>query len=269
MLDPQYYCCQENVILDQHTGEEVCTQCGMTYPYLFVPVQTNLTEVPDQPEEKLTSGTAAKWHEEELREVCAKLNLSQEICSSATTLYMEQAIKQKSKSFAAYCLYRACCLAGVPRSLKELSGVFGIPVREIARLKNKAERRQEALIKPSDLAARACSKLGISDFSLVEAIKGEADRLFENELGSAAPQSALAVAIAFIVDSLSHASISNHCQVAKQTLTRHYKRIKRQQKQFETVVLQDLSHHQQEIINTPTFYYATKTVSNSSSSTQA
>jgi|GEM_PF-4729028 predicted DNA-binding protein YlxM (UPF0122 family) len=226
-------CCFAYFVIDQHTGDEICQQCGLTYPYIFIPADhLNTMEIAAP----ANGGAELTGHERELKEVCAKLSLSDEICRSAIKLFQSEPPRQRSsRTFAAYCLYETCLQAGVPRSMKELAGIFEVTVQGISKWIKK--ERSNSIVKPSDLATRACARMEIADFSVVEAIKKEADRLFEHELGSVAPQTALAVAIAFTVDNISHTTIARQCQVAKQTLVRHIRRIKERRNHFPPSVL--------------------------------
>jgi len=95
-------------------------------------------------------GAELTGHERELKEVCAKLSLSDEICRSAIKLFQSEPPRQRSsRTFAAYCLYETCLQAGVPRSMKELAGIFEVTVQGISKWIKK--ERSNSIVKPSDL----------------------------------------------------------------------------------------------------------------------
>ena len=113
---------------------------------------------------------------------------------------------------------------GAPRTYKEIGLMFHIPSRSIA-------SNDICNTKPSDLAVRVLAQLDISRTSMVRAIATQADTLFQGELCSVSPQSALAVAIALAQPFLNKQMIAGNCHISKQTLLKHIRRVTRYKKE--------------------------------------
>ena len=203
-------CLEQTLVLDDRTGDEICTACGRASAYLFSPPQTS------------------KWGGElcairrEIMDVCANKHVPDSIARTAIGL-LNKVNTGISRPKAAYCLYQAFYLHDVPRSYKEISEMYCLPVKAIA----KYEENAENTLKPSHLASRTLASLGtrISVYK-IDQVKTVADSFYLHELSSASPQACLAVAIRLLLPTVDELTVSKHCHISKHTLAKHLRTIK-------------------------------------------
>lgn len=213
-------CCDQfDPILDSHSGDEICLSCGRASIYLFPAHFMASSPFRDEKEEE--NNRQVNLLISELTDIAANRNVPEEISKTASQLVREEARKKKTtgRAMAAYCLYRAFYMHDVPRSLKELSLIYDLPVKTIA--KYETSHTQKSL-QPSQLAERALSQLKVLDMGKINHVKAMADKLYDNELSSASPQSALATSVALTFPELSLTSIAEQCHISRQTLAKHY-----------------------------------------------
>lgn len=244
-------CCDQfESILDAHTGDEICLSCGQARVYLFhaddyIPPPSLDIEQEEKRKEKeaekeqegssssssSSSCRGANHLIRELIDIAANKNVSQAICSTATELLEKKLKKRKKKTahraLAAHCLYLAFYMHDVPRSLKELSTMYRVSAKAIGRYEETKNRQTDSsssslqTLKPSHLVERTLSGLNIDDVSMINQVKTLSDSLYENQLNSVSPQSALAVSVALTFPQLALASIAEQCQISRQTVAKH------------------------------------------------
>jgi len=155
-------------------------------------------------------------------DVCANKNIPDAIGRSAIGL-LNKMVTGVNRAKAAYCLYQAFYLHDVPRSYKEISEMYCLPVKVIA----KYEENAENILKPSQLVTRTLSNLNVKLCpNKIEQVKTLSDSFYLHELSSASPQACLAVAISVLLPGIDALTITNHCHISKHTLAKHLKTIK-------------------------------------------
>lgn len=122
---------------------------------------------------------------------------------------------------AAMSLHSACQVLNVPRTLKEIAGMFYLQPMTLG----KKNQSLISLTRPSQLASRVLSNLNITSLPLAEKISSKADTLFFNVLVSVSPQTALAVSIALLSPDLKTSVVAEQCQISVQTLKKHLKKV--------------------------------------------
>jgi len=206
-------CCNTYLVYDERSGDDICVQCGRANRCLFA------THIPNKKE---NNQIREHIRVKELRDICINANIPDPLIEEAVILLKQE--KLKTRITAAQSLHKVFQLHGVPRSYKELSNLFFLLPTQIANYDSVSET------KPSHLAERVLHDLDITRLPLVEKVAKKADALFERELNSVSPQSALAVSIALLHPELSMIQISKKCHITKQTLHKHYKAISAQLK---------------------------------------
>ena len=155
-------------------------------------------------------------------DVCANKHIPDDIGRTAIGL-LNKLVSGVSRPKAAHCLYQACYLHDVPRSYKEISEMYCLPVKVIA----KYEENAENMLQPSQLASRALSNLGAKRCAnKLKQVQTLSDSFYLNELSSASPQACLAVAISVLLPDIDALTISKYCHISKHTLAKHLKSIK-------------------------------------------
>jgi len=201
-------CCNAYLVYDEKSGDDICVECGRANRCLFA------KEVPKRVE---NPNIREHVRVRQLRDICINANIPDFIIEEAVAIFKQE--KLKTRVNAAQSLHRVFQLHNVCRSYKELSSLFFLLPSQIARYDSVSET------KPSHLAERVLNELNITQLPLVERVARKADELFEGELNSVSPQSALAVSIALLHTELPMAQVSESCQITKQTLQKHYKAI--------------------------------------------
>lgn len=166
--------CCSYIVVDQHTADTICSGCGKVLETTLYWTQFN------QPEEK-----------DSLSDICMNANISACIESRAREI-MKTLHETDKLANIAFSLYRACIDLEVSRSMKEII--------DLCYLDEKSRRKFENLctfneIRPSALVSRALQKLVIHNWKLERSIAERADQLYDTELLSSSPQSALAAAM--------------------------------------------------------------------------
>lgn len=207
-------CCQEYLLLDQHTGDEICSSCGRAQHYYCSPKESTSLE------RKREIFTPLEY---DIINVCSNAHIVQCICDSAIELFRAKKGK-RSRVVAAQSLYEAFKRHYVPRSYKEVAALFYLRPTSIER---GGQNDSVNLTKPSDLAARVLAELGLKEnYTLLLRIQAKADELYENELCSVSPKSALAVSIVLLFKpSPPLQLVAEKCHISKQTLHKHCKKI--------------------------------------------
>lgn len=245
--EQEQHCCEQfDPVLDSHSGDEICMSCGRARAYLFHDFITAAAPAAPPPSSSFSSlGDEEEGGENEssrqtqqliteLVDIAANQNVPEAIAETATELLKKERRKRgktmADRSLAAYCLYRAFHMHEVPRSFKEISHIYNLSAKTIARYEEKTTSSTlQTLLKPSQLAERALSRLHIHDMRKVNQVKAMADRLYEEDLSSVSPQSALATSVALSLPHLTLSSIAEQCHISRQTLLKHYTRIKTDQ----------------------------------------
>jgi len=206
-------CCNAYLVYDEKSGDDICVECGRANQCLFA----------HHPPKKVVN---PQIHEHvrvrQLRDICINAHIPDFIIEEAVDLFKQE--KLKTRVAAAQSLHRVFQLHNVCRSYKELSSLFFLLPCQIARYDSVSETQ------PSHLAERVLHELNITQLPLVEQVSKKADELFEGELNSVSPQSALAVSIALLHPEISMTQVSESCQITKQTLQKHYRVICAQSK---------------------------------------
>lgn len=215
MSMPVSDCCQEYIVFDDRTGDEICTSCARaksTFP-LSLPYDPNSSN----------SRKSFCEIEEELSIICDKHHISK--CAYNDALELLRGEERKTRIKAAQCLHKALISHNAPRSFKELSCMFYIPFTQIAKYDVVSS------LKPSDLCSRVLPELtancryeNVISKQKEKDIAHLADELFENQMCCGSPQASLAVSIAMHCESLfSLLNIARACHISKQTLIKHVK----------------------------------------------
>ena len=227
----QHCCDQFEPVIDSHSGDEICMSCGRARVYLL---HDYLTPPPSsffRREEEEEEGENSKSVQHliiELMDIASNQNVPETIAETATSLLKKERRERgkttADRSLAAYCLYRAFHMHEVPRSFKEISHIYNLPAKTIGRYETTNNTLET--LKPSQLAERALSRLHIFDMRKLNHVKTMADKLYEEDLSSVSPQSALATSVALSFPHLPLASIAEQCHISRQTLLKHYNRIR-------------------------------------------
>lgn len=204
-------CCNEYIVEDERVGDQICTGCARATRY--IPQEYNETVIPFH-------GCAI---ERELRDICANHNLPEVIYLRAVYLLHKE--RKISREVSARCLHAALTDCNAPRTYKEISSMYFVPTTSI----NDTDTNE---LKPSQLIERTLRQLEIIEVDVMKKIGLHADVLFEGELCSVSPQSALAVAIALVKPHLCRQKIANSCHISKQTLHKHLRRISIKGREF-------------------------------------
>ena len=168
-------------VIDERRGDEICLRCGLIRP--FYKTVFNFTSEPVS--------------NDFIKTICGNNNIVKCIENEALLKFSKK--NDTTNSFAAYCIYYACKKHTAARTLSEIAEMCFISQSEIL----KHENSFQSPIKPSDLTARACYRLGIDSFLFQDETSKLADELFNNLLINSPPQSVLAVAI-FVLCSVCH-----------------------------------------------------------------
>ena len=195
-------CCNSYKLLDSRAGDQVCVQCGKVERYLSCAQQYE----------------AVEKRNEFIQNICANNHLPKSIEAEAEYLFFKkQQGKGKNKDvYAAYCIYVACKKHNVGRSLIEISKMCAFPVS----LLSKFHVPNVGELRPNNLVARVCCKLGITCFPLQREIESLSDKLYSELLNSGPPNSAVATAIAVLVVGLKPANIAWACDISPSCLRR-------------------------------------------------
>lgn len=202
-------CCGEFMLYDNHTGDNVCKNCGKAEAFLPPPIFF---------QEKNRKN-------EFISNICANNHLPLSLENSAIYLFEKGSPRNKKKnSFAAYCIYRACKQEKVGRSLVEISRMCFIPTVDIS-----AFLLDEEELKPEYLIERICEKLGVRDYSRKKEISDFSAILYANCFRCSPPQSSIAVALAFQKDlHLNQLDIAKACDISLSCLRRLCRTYKRE-----------------------------------------
>lgn len=201
-------CCDAYLIYDHHVGDEICEDCGRVTRFFE---DANHTE-----QNRLLLNSV----EFELKKICDNNNFVDSIFETA----LAELRKKRGKTTverAAMSLHSACQVLNVPRTLKEIAGMFYLQPMTLG----KKNQSLISLTRPSQLASRVLSNLNITSLPLAEKISSKADTLFFNVLVSVSPQTALAVSIALLSPDLKTSVVAEQCQISVQTLKKHLKKV--------------------------------------------
>lgn len=216
-------CCGKFMLYDQHEGEYVCDVCYNFFKS-FAPV-LNYPEL-----DKITCSF--------IETVCANNHIYKCIERDALKKFRQR--KDRSQAFGAFCIYHACKIHKVGRTLSETAAMCFVSVPEIS----KYDRECSIEILPSQLTARFCANLNITLFKVQKKISRIADMLYSKLLLGSPPQSAIALAIYVLSQiyekdsfplKLSLQSIAETCGVSTNCIRRLFKVYK--EELFELVPL--------------------------------
>ena len=168
------------LIDDHHTGDVICTECGLVLGEKFeVAVYTPSKRAP-QPEYEplpfypqhygsIVSRKENNWSTalDQIATFADRIHLTRDIVDAAQQLYIRvyQSIKGKSTdAIGGACLYIACRQKGVPRTFMEICAVECASKDEIGRCYTKIMkhfRPPVEMMDISDLMSRFCTHLGL------------------------------------------------------------------------------------------------------------
>lgn len=210
-------CCGTYMVLDSHTGDQICDICGKVEQYLN-------NEYPETLTEKRSLF---------IQDVCANNHLTKSIETQAEYLFFkhQRGGGKNTDAFAAYCIYLVCKQQQVGRSLVEVSRMCGLSPAQVG-IFNVDDNEE---LQPSNLVARMCYKLDISGFPLVKAIEELSEKLYVGLLNSGPPNSAVAAAIAVLVQNIKPCRIAWACDISPSCLRRICKIYKKELKDMQTV----------------------------------
>ena len=170
------------LIDDHHTGDVICSECGLVLGEKFeVAIYTPNKRAPQQEYEPSPFrlqhyGSTVSRKDNNLSTAldqiatCAdRIHLTRDIVDSAQQLYIRvyQSIKGKSTdAIGGACLYIACRQKGVPRTFMEICAVTCASKDEIGRCYTKIMKHFKPpvdMMHISDLMSRFCTHLGLED----------------------------------------------------------------------------------------------------------
>ena len=194
-------CCESYEILDERTGDIVCTNCARVEQTLikFNPLSSFIEN-------------------EFLQNICANNHIVKRIEEEAAYLFNQKkpVKKTKQQAYASYCLYLACKKEGVGRSLIEIGNMCDVSVSDIAAFIS----IDEIELTPSQLCSRVCHRLDISNFKTITEIEKLSTLLYTELLRCHPPQSALALAIFTLIKGKSLTNIAHMCDISVSSLRR-------------------------------------------------
>ncbi len=210
-------CCGAYMVLDSHTGDQICDNCGKVEQYLNNEYRETLIEKRNV----------------FIQDICANNHLTKSIETQAEYLFFKNRYREgkNTDAFAAYCIYIVCKQQQVGRSLVEVSRMCGLSLAQVA-IFNVDDNEE---LQPSNLVTRVCYKLNICNFPLVKAIEELSERLYVSLLNSGPPNSAVAAAIAVLVQSVKLCKVAWACDISPSCLRRICKIYKKELKDLQTV----------------------------------
>lgn len=207
-------CCNAYIINDVRTGDEICSECGLSTPDLACTVPLSFSDSSSPPLK------ASGLIEEELITLCDSFHLPEQVTREALHL-LRTGSSKKTRVKAAQSLHQAFIKLKSPRTLKEISSMFSIPYEQIGDYDHGVSN-----IKPSDISTRVFLALNITNFSAQRAINELADYYYINSFTCASPQTILGTAIYTLHGhKASLKDIALACHVSKPTLLKHFKKI--------------------------------------------
>jgi len=173
--------CCGYLISDEHEGTQICVNCHQSFNDL-----KNYGTNMDSELSFIQNNTKVLL--EQLKNVCANNHIEQSVEKLCSDYLLK--IEKPKINDVIYCLHKACSYLGGARSLKEISDMFQLPVKNLSMYEGIAD-----IVNPSDLVARACNRLAITRFQDIVTIGKKADDLRDTFLSASPPQSAVALAI--------------------------------------------------------------------------
>ena len=155
-------CSHTQRIDDDHTGTEVCTECGLVLDTIYyAPSYYNKTSCEPRLNETLQNAR------EKARDICAILLIESEvIIGDAVHLYEELAKKNsikriKKRSLLAFCIWEALNRNDSPRSPQDIACAADIPAKDIRDVENTFDVKN-TYCSPSSYVNRICACLHLS-----------------------------------------------------------------------------------------------------------
>lgn len=169
---------QSVLIDDHHTGDVICTECGLVLgEKLEVAIYTPNKRGPQEDESPpfrghygstvSRNGNNLTTALDQIATFADRIHLTRDIVDSAQQLYIRiyQSIKGKSTdAIGGACLYIACRQKGVPRTFMEICAVACASKNEIGRCYTKIMKHFKPPVDTmhiSDLMSRFCTHLGL------------------------------------------------------------------------------------------------------------
>ncbi len=209
-------CCSGYKLIDSRTGDQVCETCGKLERYLHTHEYDNLID----------------RRCEFIQNICANNHIMKSIETQAEYLFFKNRYYtgNNTDAYAGYCIYEACKNQNVGRSLVEIAKMCDLPLSQLSKFCSVGNTE----VRPRNLIARVCYKLGITGFPLICAIENMSEKLYTELLNSGPPNSAAAAAISVLVESLKPAKIAWACDISPSCLRRICKIYKKELSELKT-----------------------------------
>ena len=161
------------LIDDHHTGDVICSECGLVLGERFeVLYNKRIPQSEPPPFQRYGSTVSRKDNNlatalDQIATFADRIHLTSDIVDSAQQLYIRvyQSIKGKSTdAIGGACLYIACRQKGVPRTFMEICAVTCASKDEIGRCYTKIMKHFKPpvdMMHISDLMSRFCTHLGL------------------------------------------------------------------------------------------------------------
>ena len=158
------------LIDDHHTGDVICTECGLVLGERFEvasPKKTSQQEYESPLQHYVATHNNLSTGLDEIATSADRIHLTKDIVNSAQQLYTHvcRSIKGKSSdAIGGACLYIACRQKGVPRTFMEICAVTCASKDEIGRCYTKIMKQFKPPVEMmhiSDLMSRFCTLLGL------------------------------------------------------------------------------------------------------------
>ena len=168
-------------IEDQRTGDIVCTLCGLVDGHIFLSNCTSFDE----------ADVRRDVVSEIILNICELVHIGEEV---ALQVYNESNLKHtwgQKEALAAACVYLACRMENVPRTVKEIANAVSIKATCVhSFIRQLSEGRTFPRIEPSHFLTRFCSRLGLSGDESAKHVL----RSVEDSVTGRAPETIAAIA---------------------------------------------------------------------------
>ena len=199
----------------------------------------------------------------EIQEICTKNNIPLKIINEAKSLYSIISSTKISrganrKGIIAACVYFACKECGVPRSSKELAGMFSITItvmtkgvkrcQEIISMNkvNKNRLSKTDSINPLHLIERFCNKLSLENKDINLIIKICEKAIKDNIISENTPPSIAAGCIFYFIKlneiNITKKDISDICKISEVTINKCTKKLETNNNSFSKI-LKEVKHN--------------------------
>lgn len=154
-------CSHSNELIDQREGNIVCSDCGLVLDCYF---EVDVNHINRQECELIS-----KRKQEFVYETLERLHIPQSIAFHIFKKINESSEKNQNEIFLSGIIYKTLIELNIPFTIKEISCVTGIKVKNIN--KKKIDKKIDVvIINTNEILERACSKLNLkfNDYTLIK-----------------------------------------------------------------------------------------------------